>query len=182
LREKYQSVFAKKTGSVAAPTASLHFTPDLLHRLAANGHSSVRVTLHVGLGTFAPVLPEHLAENRLHCEAYEIDGQEMLHYKNLRAEGREAIAVGSTATRAMETALKTGKNSGQTEIFIHPPYEFQAIDGLLTNFHLPGSSLMMLVQAFLEWKGSEKSLVQLYQIAIQEKMRFYSFGDGMLIV
>lgn len=184
IRERYQSVFAKTPASVAAPTASLHFTPHVLTSLDNRDIPRAEVTLHVGLGTFAPVTKKNIETKKLHKEFGEItDDQAKL--INRYKETKKLIAVGTTATRLLEAHAKDGMiqaDSGFTDIFITPGYQFQAIDGLLTNFHLPNSSLMMLVQAFLEYKGARKSLVELYTMAINEKFRFYSFGDAMLLL
>lgn len=182
LRKKYQTVFAKKPGSVAAPTASLHFTPRLFKKLAKSGVETCFVTLHVGLGTFAPVLPEHLETRTLYKELYEIPNESATHIQKQKAAHKPVIAVGTTSTRTLESWAKTKTLKGPTELFILAPYDFQILDGLLTNFHIPGSSLMMLVEAFLQSKKAKRHLKDLYAIALQNDFRFYSFGDGMLIL
>ncbi len=173
-REQYQTVFAKEAGSVAAPTASLHFTPELLLRLAAKGIQIEYVTLHVGLGTFAPLKPDHFASGELHEEFFTItpDTQERL--RAARLAGRKIIAVGTTTARVLESDWQ----AVSTKIFIRPGYEFKFVSGLVTNFHVPRSSLLMLVATLV---GREK-LLALYQEAISQKFRFYSFGDGMLVL
>lgn len=171
MREKYQTVFATVEGSAAAPTASLHFTPALLRAIP---HEFV--TLHVGLGTFAPVLPEHRESGKFYEETYEIPAATM---QNIR--GKSVVAVGTTVTRTLETYGKTGELAGKSDLFIRPPFEFKIVNSLITNFHLPGSSLMMLVEAFLQSKGSKRHLKDIYEFAMRENFRFYSFGDAMLI-
>lgn len=184
LRKKYQTVFAEVPGSVAAPTASLHFTPALLKRLERH-HELLKITHHVGLATFTPVLPENVRERKLLEEWYEISpGAARLLKKqgNKELGKRPVIAVGTTATRALESFFCTGGRQGSTDLFIFPPYNFQAIDALVTNFHLPKTSLMMLVEAFLQHKKAKRHLKELYEIAIRDGFRFYSFGDGMLVI
>ena len=166
--ERYQTVYAERAGSVAAPTAGLHFTPELLARFR---HAFV--TLHVGLGTFRPVKTERLADHEMHEEVYSIPDGFAEAYE---AAGR-VIAVGTTSARVLESAREL-RGGGRTRIFIHPPYEFRRIDGLLTNFHLPRSTLLMLVSALI---GREK-LLELYAEAIRERYRFFSYGDAMLIL
>lgn len=182
LRKKYQTVFAKKPGSVAAPTASLHFTPRLFKKLNAAGIQTQFVTLHVGLGTFAPVLPEHLETRTLYKEYFEIPSQSAKTIIAHKKAKKPLIAVGTTSTRTLESWAKTQELYGNTELFILPPYEFKAVDGLMTNFHIPGSSLMMLVEAFLQDKKAKRHLKELYEIALEKGFRFYSFGDSMLIL
>jgi len=179
LRERYQTVFASQPGSVAAPTASLHFTPELLEKLEKS-HDILRITHHVGLATFTTVLPENVEERKLLEEWYEIGEMQNAKLK-MKCEDQKLVAVGTTAVRALESFAKSGEAKGKTNLFIMPPYEFQLVDALVTNFHLPKTSLMMLVQAFLQHKGAKRNLVELYEIAIREKFRFYSFGDAMLI-
>ena len=167
--ERYQTVYARQEGSVAAPTAGLHFTPELLARFP---HAFV--TLHVGLGTFRPVKTEFLSDHEMHEEAYSIPAGFEEAYE---AAGR-IIAVGTTSARVLEAAPHLRKYSGRTHIFIHPPYEFKRVDALLTNFHLPHSTLLMLVSAMV---GREK-LLELYREAVAQKYRFFSYGDAMLIL
>lgn len=182
LRKKYQTVFAKKPGSVAAPTASLHFTPRLFKKLDASGTEVAFVTLHVGLGTFAPVLPEHLETRTLYKELYDIPKESAHRIEAHKKAGKPVFAVGTTSTRTLESWAKTKELKGPTNLFILPPYEFKVLDGVLTNFHIPGSSLMMLVEAFLQHKKAKRHLKELYEIALKEGFRFYSFGDGMLVL
>jgi len=180
LREKYQTVFAQKIGSVAAPTASLHFTKRLLKKLKKSGHKIAYLTLHVGLGTFAPLSEENLKKNQLHPEWYEIDKKTAQFLNQAKKEQKPIIAVGTTVVRALESAAtgeKIIKTHGYSRLFIKEGYRFKFIDGLITNFHLPRSSLLMLVAALV----GRKNLLKLYQIAIKERFRFFSFGDGMLI-
>ena len=179
LQEKYQTVFARERGSVAAPTASLHFTPHLLKDLQKSGHEIVFVTLHVNLGTFAPLTPEHVASGRLHEEYYEVPPQTASAIRRAKTQGRAVIAVGTTVARTLESAQFDKKSiSGQTSLFILTGHRFHVVDGLITNFHVPKSSLLMLVAALV---GREK-LLELYSQAIAKKYRLFSFGDGMLIV
>jgi S-adenosylmethionine:tRNA ribosyltransferase-isomerase len=166
---RYQTVYAREPGSAAAPTAGLHFTPGLLARL-----DPVRVTLHVGLDTFRPVTEERLEEHRIHGERYEVEPQA---WARIRAAER-VLAVGTTTLRVLETLARGGPLRGRTELFVTPGFEFRRVDVLLTNFHLPRSTLLALVMAFA---GIEETR-RLYRLAIEERYRFYSFGDAMLIV
>ena len=179
--EQYQTVYATVPGAVAAPTAGLHFTPELLDRLMAKGVDRTEVTLHVGVGTFRPVEAEDITEHQMHQEWLEISPASIDLIKATKAAGRKVYAVGTTAVRVLETAALSGQLepfTGETNIFIYPGYQWQVVDGLITNFHLPGSSLMMLVSALI----GRQRLLDLYQIAIAERYRFYSFGDAMLIL
>jgi len=190
IREKYQTVFAKNTGSVAAPTASLHFTPRLMAALKKAGHKIVFVTLHVNLGTFAPLTEQHVKEGKLHEETYEIPTATAKAIAQAKKSGHPVIAVGTTAARALESATlvvpakagtqKTKKNNitGKTRLFIRPGYTFKVVDALITNFHVPRSSLLMLVSALT---GRER-LLTAYQEAIERGYKLFSFGDGMLIL
>lgn len=181
LRKKYQTVFAKHAGSVAAPTASLHFTDRLLKKLQQQGIDIRFVTLHVNIGTFAPLTQEHIDTGALHTESYEIDAKTALFLNKAKAQGRPIIGVGTTVVRTLESACQHGmlkKLSGETDIFIKEGYQFKYIDGMTTNFHVPQSSLLMLVAALI---GKEK-LFELYRFAIKKNYRFFSFGDGMLIL
>lgn len=182
LLKKYQTVFAKKEGSAAAPTASLHFTNRVFNKLKQKGIKKYFVTLHVGLGTFAPITEENLMKKTLHQEYFEIAKSTWQTIEKERKMGKKLLAVGTTVVRTLESAAKTKKLFGQTDLFIFPPYRFLMIDGLITNFHLPKSSLMLLVEAFLQFKGVKKSLVELYNIAVKNNFRFYSFGDAMVII
>jgi S-adenosylmethionine:tRNA ribosyltransferase-isomerase len=166
---RYQTVYAREPGSAAAPTAGLHFTPELLARL-----DPVRVTLHVGLDTFRPVTEERLEEHRIHGERYEVEPEA---WERIRRAGR-VLAVGTTTLRVLETLARGGPLAGRTELFVTPPFEFRRVDSLLTNFHLPRSTLLGLVMAFA---GIEETR-RLYRLAVEERYRFYSFGDAMLIL
>jgi len=187
-KEKYQTIFAKKLGSVAAPTASFHFTSRVLKKLKQKGINFYFLTLHVGLGTFAPVTEENIKNRKLHPEYFEIEEKVYKKIKKLKSSGKKLLAVGTTTVRALESLervkLKKEKNKiyGTTELFIFPPFEFKMVAALITNFHLPRSSLMMLVEAFLQFKNSKRHLKELYEIAIKNNFRFYSFGDAMLIL
>ena len=167
--ERYQTVYAEQEGSAAAPTAGLHFTPELLARLDVE-----TVTLHVGLDTFRPVAAESLAEHELHSERYEVAAAA---WERIRA-GPRVLAVGTTTVRVLETVARGAPRSGRTSLFVTPGFEFLRVDALLTNFHLPRSTLLALVMAFA---GVEETR-QLYRVAIEERYRFYSFGDAMLLL
>ncbi len=176
---RYQTVYAHTPGSAAAPTAGLHFTRQLIDRLKERGIDLARVTLHVGLDTFKPVESEDVEQHHIHSEYMEFDQATALRVRQAKQAGRRVIAVGTTAVRVLETAARNGLQafSGDTNLFIYPGFEFRAIDGLITNFHLPRSSLLMLVSAFA---GKEK-IDRAYVEAIAQKYRFFSFGDAMLI-
>jgi S-adenosylmethionine:tRNA ribosyltransferase-isomerase len=186
-RDRYQTVFAEARGSVAAPTAGLHFTPQMLDALAAQGVEIARVTLHVGLGTFAPLRVERVNEVRLHSERYTISAEAAAAINRAVAEGRRIVAVGTTVVRTLEAAaLEAGgepgdkpiqPHSGTTDIFVSPGFEFRLVGALLTNFHLPQSSLLMLVSAFA---GRERILAA-YRQAVEQKYRFFSYGDCVFI-
>jgi S-adenosylmethionine:tRNA ribosyltransferase-isomerase len=180
-RREYQTVYAKEEGSVAAPTAGLHFTDELMKKIEASGIDIAYVTLHVNLGTFAPLTEEHMKEKRLHEEAYEMDDDTAAMLNDAKKSGRPIIAVGTTSVRTLESATVGGhlkKLTGTTNIFITEHDRIKFVDGLITNFHVPKSSLLMLVSAFT---GREK-LMELYAQAIEKEFRFFSFGDGMLIL
>jgi S-adenosylmethionine:tRNA ribosyltransferase-isomerase len=187
LRQKYQTIFGKKSASVAAPTASLHFTNRLFKKLDQEGIKKTFITLDLGLGTFSPISPENLAKGKLHTEFLNIPVSSARLIRKYKKENQPIVAVGTTAIRALETeANKILSNVDRpiidaTQIFIRPPYKFKIADAMITNFHLPSTSLMMLVQAFLSHKKAKQTLTDLYQMAIREKFRFYSFGDAMLI-
>lgn len=189
-KERYQTVYAKFAGSVAAPTAGLHFTPDLLEKIRARGVAICFVTLHVGAGTFLPVKAENIADHKMHAERFEIGEDTVSAVNAAKKNGRRVIAVGTTATRALETVahLNAGKlnvYAGKTDIFIFPPATFQIVDALLTNFHLPESTLLMLVSAFAapgEKIRGRDLVVAAYEEAIRERYRFFSYGDAMLIL
>jgi S-adenosylmethionine:tRNA ribosyltransferase-isomerase len=180
--QQYQTVYAEKQGAIAAPTAGLHFTEKLLTELKEKQVNIATVTLHVGIGTFRPVEVEDILTHEMHQEWIEINQITIDAIKETKAKGRKVIAVGTTVVRTLEGAYKHHQKlapfSGKTNLFIYPSYEFKVIDGLITNFHLPKSSLLMLVSALI---GREK-LMSIYQQAIEEKYRFYSFGDGMFIL
>lgn len=181
-RERYQTVYASKRGAIAAPTAGLHFTPEVLDQLKQKGIQVAEITLHVGYGTFEPVRAERLSEHRVQPERYEIDEAAAATLAKARSEGRRIIAVGTTTTRTLETVIERfGEfrvSSGEADLTILPGYRFRAIDGLLTNFHLPKSSLLLLVSTF----AGHELIMKAYEHAIAERYRFYSYGDCMLIV
>jgi len=182
LKKEYQSILAKTPGSIAAPTASLHFTKSLLKKLRNAGHDIHVVTLHVGLGTFAPLSEKNIAMNQLHEESYTIDTMTARDLNRAKREGRPIIAVGTTVVRTLESAANNQgtlkKGTGSTRIFIQPGYHFKFVDGIITNFHVPRSSLLMLVSAF----ANTKEIKQIYQHAIERKYRLFSFGDGMVLL
>jgi len=179
--ERYQTVYSKHKGSAAAPTAGLHFTKELLERIAEKGISLAYVTLHVGLGTFRPVKTENIQDHKMHSEYYRIDEEACNKINEAKNNGKRVIAVGTTSCRVLETAGdETGfvsPHSGWTDIFIYPGYKFKVIDALITNFHLPESTLLMLVSALA---GKDK-IFKAYESAIKERYRFFSFGDAMFI-
>ena len=197
LLKKYQTIFAKTDGSAAAPTASLHFTDSVFKKLDEKEIKRLFVTLHVGMGTFAPITDENILKKELHNEYYEVDQKTLQLINQLKYEGKKLVAVGTTVVRTLESEARQGNfyhktyksekitlvsPLKQTNLFIFPPYDFKMVDIMITNFHLPKSSLMMLVEAFLQHKKAKKSLVELYNIAISNNFRFYSFGDAMLIL
>lgn len=173
-RERYQTVFAREKGSVAAPTAGLHFTPEILDACRARGADIAYVTLHVGLGTFQPLHEEQVERARLHSERYRITPENAA---KIHA-ARRLVAVGTTSVRTIETALRSGREQGETDIFIYPGYEFRGVGALLTNFHLPRTSLLLLVCAF----AGKDLTIAAYRHAVEARYRFYSYGDCMLIV
>ena len=178
--ERYQTVFAKDPGAVAAPTAGLHFDDDVINRLKTKGVNIAYVTLHVGAGTFQPVRVDNINEHKMHSELYSVP-QETLNLINATQDtGKKVTAVGTTALRALESAARSGEllaGNGETDIFIMPGYKFKVVDRLLTNFHLPKSTLLMLVSAFAGLENIKKA----YQHAIVQQYRFFSYGDAMLI-
>lgn len=183
--ERYQTIYARKEGAVAAPTAGLHFTGDFLEELKRKGVQAAYVTLHVGAGTFKPVSVEDIRRHPMHEERYSIPKETVAAVNEARSKGGRVIAVGTTSARTLETALiSSGENfpekdyRGRTDIFIYPGYRFKALDGLLTNFHLPKSTLLMMVSAF----GGMELINTAYQEAVRERYRFFSFGDAMLIL
>ena len=189
LRAKYQSVLAKHPASIAAPTASFHFTEELLSALHENGIENTEVTLHVGAGTFAPIDETNFSTKRLFTEYYNITKASAERINSAKQKHISIIPVGTTAMRTLESAAIQGQpvytikdGASETNIFIFPPYKFKIADALITNFHVPKSSLMLLVDAFLEHKNAKRDILDLYRIAVAEKFRFYSFGDSMLIL
>lgn len=179
-QNRYQTVYAKVDGSAAAPTAGLHFTTELLETLRQNGIEIEEVLLHVGLGTFKPVSEEDIEDHEMHSEYYEISQETADRINKAKVEGRRIISVGTTSTRALESAAKDGRlqaGSGWTNIFIYPGYKWQIIDGLITNFHLPKSTLMMLVSAL----STREHILAAYKEAVAQCYRFFSFGDAMFI-
>ena len=180
-KSRYQTVYAKTIGSAAAPTAGLHFTPELLEKLSQKGVNIQKVLLHVGLGTFRPVSVENVEDHEMHSEYYEITQPVVDAICKAKQTGHKVFAVGTTSVRVLETAAKDGQlkaESGWTNIFIYPGFTFHVVDALITNFHLPESTLMMLVSAFA---GRER-ILQAYQEAVEQKYRFFSFGDAMLLL
>ena len=182
--ERYQTVYAEQPGAIAAPTAGLHFTPELLAKLQQQGIEQTYITLHVGIGTFRPVETEEITNHAMHQEWIDVSPETVAKILATKARGGRVIAVGTTATRALEGAAQAAKSDtiaafrGKTDLFIYPGYQWQVIDGLITNFHLPGSSLLMLVSAMI----GRKRLLSIYEEAIALNYRFYSFGDAMLIL
>lgn len=181
-KNRYQTVYAKHSGSAAAPTAGLHFTPELLKEIKESGVDIAHVTLHVGLGTFRPVKVENIQEHHMHSEFYHIEASEVEKINRAKRGGHRIICVGTTSCRTIESAAKPdgtlSECSGWTEIFIYPGYQFKVLDCLLTNFHLPESTLIMLVSAL----AGREHVLHAYEEAVKEQYRFFSFGDAMLIV
>jgi S-adenosylmethionine:tRNA ribosyltransferase-isomerase len=181
-KNRYQTVYAKYDGSAAAPTAGLHFTKELLAQVKDMGVEIAEVTLHVGLGTFRPVKVDNILDHHMHSEFYMVSQEAADKINRAKQEGHRVIAVGTTSTRTLEAASDENgflkETSGWTEIFIYPGYQFKVIDGLITNFHLPESTLVMLVSAL----AGREHVLEAYRIAVEEKYRFFSFGDAMLII
>ncbi len=181
-KNRYQTVYSKIEGSAAAPTAGLHFTDELLEKIRKKGIKTAFVTLHVGLGTFRPVSVENVEEHKMHSEYYEISEEAAEIINNTRKNGGRIIAVGTTSVRTLETCSEPDgtvlSKTGNTEIFIYPGYKFKAVDALITNFHLPESTLLMLISAFYD----KERIMEAYKEAVNEKYRFFSFGDAMFIV
>lgn len=179
--ERYQTVYSKHTGSAAAPTAGLHFTEELLNKIQEKGVKIVYITLHVGLGTFRPVKVEDLQNHKMHAEYYMIDSETAKTINETKCQGGKIIAVGTTSCRTLESAaIEKGilnESSGWTDIFIYPGYQFKIIDQLITNFHLPESTLIMLVSAL----AGKNNVLRAYEVAVEQKYRFFSFGDSMFI-
>ena len=180
-KDRYQTVYAKNYGSAAAPTAGLHFTEELLNKIKKKGVNIVHITLHVGLGTFRPVSVEDVTKHKMHTEHYIVTKESADILNKTKEAGKKIIAVGTTSTRTLETVLRDNDKfiacSGDTDIFIYPGYKFKAIDGLITNFHLPKSTLVMLVSAF----SKKEYILNAYKIAVENNYRFFSFGDAMYI-
>ena len=179
-KNRYQTVYATHTGSAAAPTAGLHFTPELLQQIEEKGVKIARVTLHVGLGTFRPVKVENILEHHMHSEFYQIEEEAAQTINEAKDSGHRVICVGTTSCRTIESAAKNGRlraTSGWTDIFIYPGYEFKILDCLITNFHLPESTLIMLVSAL----AGREHVLDAYAEAVKERYRFFSFGDAMFI-
>ncbi len=181
-KQRYQTVYAKEEGSAAAPTAGLHFTKELLAQLTDRGVELAEVTLHVGLGTFRPVKVANVSDHHMHSEFYRLDKEQADKINRAKAGGHRVIAVGTTSTRTLESiADENGRvraASGWTQIFLYPGARFRCIDGLVTNFHLPESTLIMLVSAF----AGREHVLHAYAQAVKERYRFFSFGDAMLII
>jgi S-adenosylmethionine:tRNA ribosyltransferase-isomerase len=181
-KERYQTVYSKVIGSAAAPTAGLHFTKELLDSLLKRGVNIAYLTLHVGLGTFRPVAVDEILDHKMHAEFYQLNEETAELLNETRRLGKRIISVGTTSTRTLETVIKKFKgrfqaDQGWTDIFIYPGIELKAIDGLITNFHLPKSTLIMLVSAF----SSKEHILSAYAEAVKQEYRFFSFGDAMFI-
>ena len=180
--ERYQTVYSRETGSAAAPTAGLHFTPELLEKIRGMGVEIVEVLLHVGLGTFRPVKEENILDHKMHAEYYEVSEEAASRINAAKKEGRRVIAVGTTSVRTLETvADEQGMLhpcKGDTSIFLYPPYKMKCVDALITNFHLPESTLIMLVSCLC----SREEILDVYKTAVEQRYRFFSFGDAMMIV
>lgn len=181
--DRYQTVYAKQNGSAAAPTAGLHFTPELLEKVKAKGIQLIPLVLHVGLGTFRPVSVENFEDHEMHSEYYQLSEESAASINKVKANGGKIVAVGTTSVRTLETIATDNDgelvaSSGWTSIFISPGYEFKVVDALITNFHLPASTLVMLVSAFY----NRESVLAAYEHAVSERYRFFSFGDAMLLI
>lgn len=181
-KERYQTVYAKTPGSCAAPTAGLHFTPELIKKLKDKGVDFAEVLLHVGLGTFRPVKEDNILDHKMHSEYYEINEETAEKINKAVKEGRRVIAVGTTSVRTLESVADENgyvcAKKGETDIFIYPGYKFKCVKGLITNFHLPESTLLMLISAFL----TKEKVMEIYKHAVDEKYRFFSFGDACLFL
>lgn len=181
-KERYQTVYSKVNGSAAAPTAGLHFTEELLKRLKNKGVIIVDILLHVGLGTFRPVKVEDVSQHHMHSEYYEVSEEAAAVINKAKKEGRRVIAVGTTSIRTLESAANDDgtvrAEKGNTEIFLYPPYKFKCVEGCITNFHLPKSTLIMLISCF----STRERTLEIYKYAVERKYRFFSFGDAMLIL
>jgi S-adenosylmethionine:tRNA ribosyltransferase-isomerase len=181
-KERYQTVYSKVDGSSAAPTAGLHFTEELFDKLSKKGVIVCDVLLHVGLGTFRPVKAEDITEHHMHSEYYEISAKTAEIINTAKKEGRRVIAVGTTSIRTLESVADDNgfvkEQKGNTEIFLYPPYKFKCVDGCITNFHLPMSTLIMLISCF----STREKILSIYETAVNERYRFFSFGDAMAIL
>jgi len=181
-KDRYQTIYAKSDGAVAAPTAGLHFTESVFEKLRTKGVNSTELTLHVGLGTFQPVKSENVEEHNIHSEIFNVPNGVADQVNNVKVSGGRIVAVGTTSVRALESSAdvdgKVNVSSGSTEIFIYPGYSFRVVDAMITNFHLPKSTLLMLVSAF----AGRELIMKAYHEAVQEKYRFYSYGDAMLLL
>ncbi|MCA9398673.1 MAG: tRNA preQ1(34) S-adenosylmethionine ribosyltransferase-isomerase QueA [Sinomicrobium sp.] len=177
-KEYYQTVYAAQSGSVAAPTAGLHFTDQLMDDIIKKGHEFARVTLHVNYGTFKPVEEDNITNHPMHYEEYQMEGAVYQKLNGAKTEERKVVAVGTTSCRTLESIAKTGKTRDQTNLFIYPGYDFKMVDVLITNFHLPYSTLLMLVCAF----AGRDLVMKAYKEAAEQKYRFYSYGDAMIII
>ena len=181
-KERYQTVYSKELGSAAAPTAGLHFTPEMLDELRAKGVKTAFVTLHVGLGTFRPVKEDNVLDHKMHSEHYYLPAETAALINETKKNGGRVIAVGTTTCRTLESVAtfydEIAEHEGYTDIFIYPSYKFKCIDGLITNFHLPESTLIMLVSAFMGYDNTMNA----YRKAVEERYRFFSFGDCMCIL
>lgn len=180
-RERYQTVYASEPGAVAAPTAGLHFTPELLDQIELSGVGIARITLHTGLGTFKPVETEDITAHKMHEEAFSVSAEASERINRTRASGGRIVAVGTTTVRTLETVTHNGvtqPESGTTSIFIYPPYEFKAVDAIVTNFHMPRSTLLVMVSAF----AGREFVLEAYRHAVESGYRFFSYGDAMLIL
>ena len=181
-KETYQTVYAKKRGAVAAPTAGLHFTEELMQKIKDKGVKIFPIVLHIGLGTFRPVTVEDLSRHRMDSEYFEVSAETALAINDARSKGKRIIAVGTSVVRTLETVTVSGfqitPRRGWTDKFIHPPYEFKMVDALITNFHQPKSTTIMQVSAF----GGHELIMRAYQEAIEKKYRVFSYGDSMLII
>ena len=181
-KSRYQTVYAKPIGSAAAPTAGLHFTPELMEKIKAKGIELAEVTLHVGLGTFSPVKEEVVEDHQIHSENYSVTQENLAKIIKAKAEGRRIVAIGTTTTRVLEHLysfpnVEPRDLAGSTEIFIYPPYQFKCVDALVTNFHLPASTLLVLVSAF----AGRENILNAYKEAVTQRYRFFSYGDAMFI-
>jgi len=177
-KERYQTVYASEPGAAAAPTAGLHFTDEIFQALEKQGVGKAELTLHVGLGTFRPVSSEIITDHEMHHERYAVSEEAAQSITKAKKAGGRVVAVGSTSVRTLESVSPMRANEGATNIFIYPPYEFRNVDALLTNFHLPKSTLLMMMSAF----AGRELMLKAYEEAIQEKYRFFSYGDCMLIL